>query len=38
MCSLHYDIGIKRQLLKYASSALLFSSLGVDSNLVSWNR
>lgn len=37
-CSLYYESSIKRQLLKYAASALLFSRLGVDSHKVSWNR
>ncbi|KAF8072859.1 PCH2 [Scenedesmus sp. PABB004] len=36
--ALHYDSAIKRRLLRYASSALLFSDLGVSSQLVSWNR
>jgi hypothetical protein len=36
--SLYYESGIKSRLLQYASSALLFSEAGVDSNLVAWNR
>eukprot|EP00232_Nephroselmis_pyriformis_P021908 CAMPEP_0182855622 /NCGR_PEP_ID=MMETSP0034_2-20130328/1958_1 /TAXON_ID=156128 /ORGANISM="Nephroselmis pyriformis, Strain CCMP717" /LENGTH=377 /DNA_ID=CAMNT_0024986617 /DNA_START=63 /DNA_END=1193 /DNA_ORIENTATION=+ len=36
--SLIYDDGIKPRLLQYASTALLFSEKGVDTNLVSWNR
>ena len=36
--SLHFDAGVKPRLLRYASSALLFSDAGVDANLVAWNR
>lgn len=36
--ALYYESAIKRRLLQYASSALLFSDLGVDSQLISWNR
>jgi hypothetical protein len=36
--ALHYESTIKRRLLQYASTALLFSDLGVNSQLISWNR
>eukprot|EP00798_Chlamydomonas_sp_ICE-L_P005534 gene5534-4168_t len=36
--ALHYDTALKQRLIKYATSALLFSERGVSSNLVSWNR
>ncbi|WIA29005.1 hypothetical protein OEZ86_011522 [Tetradesmus obliquus] len=36
--ALHYESSIKRRLLQYASTALLFSDLGVNSQLISWNR
>jgi pachytene checkpoint protein 2 len=36
--SLHFDSSIKRQLLRYALTALLFSDLKVNPHLVSWNR
>lgn len=36
--ALVYDSGIKRRLLSYAHSALLFSRHGVDPQLVSCNR
>jgi hypothetical protein len=29
---------VKQRLLRYATSALLFSDAGVDARLVSWNR
>ena len=36
--SLHYDCAIKRRLLRYADSALLFGERGVDAHLVSFGR
>ncbi|KAK9812929.1 hypothetical protein WJX72_005914 [[Myrmecia] bisecta] len=36
--SLVYDSTIKQRLVKYASTALLFSDRGVNSQLISWNR
>lgn len=33
-----YDSSIKQRLLRYATTALLFSDRGVNTNLVSWNR
>lgn len=36
--ALYYETAIKRRLLQYASTALLFSDLGVNSQLISWNR
>lgn len=36
--NLHYDIDIKDRLLRYAQSAMLFSDMGVDPGLISWNR
>lgn len=36
--ALHYECTIKRRLLQYAASALLFADLGVNAQLVSWNR
>ncbi|XP_020246677.1 pachytene checkpoint protein 2 homolog isoform X2 [Asparagus officinalis] len=36
--SLIYETGLKRRLLRYAASALLFTEKGVDPCLVSWNR
>jgi len=43
--SLRYDLdgdgpgtGVKEQLLTYSRSALLFGALGVDHNVVAWNR
>lgn len=36
--SLHYDEGMKEGLLKYVRSAVLFSDLGVDQNIISCNR
>jgi hypothetical protein len=36
--TLYYDVAIKRKLLKYASSALLFSDYQVNPHLISWNR
>ena len=33
-----YDVGIKRRLLEYASTAMLFSDNKVDPNIVAWNR
>jgi hypothetical protein len=35
---LYYDSSIKQRLLRYATSALLFSERGVSTDLVSWNR
>lgn len=37
-CSLIYESGLKQRLLRYASSALLFTEKGVDPFLVTWNR
>ncbi|UPR04475.1 pachytene checkpoint-like protein [Chloropicon primus] len=31
-------LGVKRQLMNYSRSALLFSALGVDHNVIAWNR
>ncbi|GBG84958.1 hypothetical protein CBR_g39421 [Chara braunii] len=36
--SLVYDSGVKQRLLKYAASALVFSDMGVNTKLISWNR
>uniref|UniRef100_A0A2P2IE83 Pachytene checkpoint protein 2 homolog n=1 Tax=Hirondellea gigas TaxID=1518452 RepID=A0A2P2IE83_9CRUS len=36
--SLIYDTDIKDQLLRFVSTALLFSDRGVDKNIISWNR
>jgi hypothetical protein len=36
--ALHYEVTIKARLLRYASSALLFSDRGVSPQLISWNR
>eukprot|EP01051_Picozoa_sp_SAG22_P006574 SAG22_NODE_435_length_10524_cov_8.503789_2_plen_409_part_00 len=36
--SLVYDTDLKRQMLQYASTAMLFADSGVDSNLISFNR
>ncbi len=36
--SLVYDAAVKPQLLSYATSALLFSDVGVDPHLISWNH
>ncbi|KAJ8615482.1 hypothetical protein MRB53_034854 [Persea americana] len=36
--SLIYETGLKKRLLQYAASALLFTEKGVDPCLVSWNR
>eukprot|EP00803_Ostreobium_quekettii_P004256 evm.model.scf_468.9 EVM.evm.TU.scf_468.9 scf_468:57346-62247(-) len=36
--TLYYEDGIKRRLLNYAHTALLFSEQGVNSHIVSWNR
>ncbi|KAM6570118.1 hypothetical protein CsatB_018103 [Cannabis sativa] len=38
ICSLIYEPGLKKRLLRYAASALLFTEKGVDPFLVSWNR
>jgi pachytene checkpoint protein 2 len=36
--SLYYDTSVKPYLLKYAGSALLFSDMGVNNHIISWNR
>eukprot|EP00897_Mesotaenium_endlicherianum_P000571 jgi/Mesen1/10514/ME000083S10019 len=36
--SLIYDGDVKQRLLRYATSALLFSDKGVNTHLISWNR
>jgi hypothetical protein len=36
--ALCYDANVKGRLLAYAHSALLFSQLGVDSQMINWNR
>ncbi|KMT10708.1 hypothetical protein BVRB_5g118170 [Beta vulgaris subsp. vulgaris] len=36
--SLIFESGLKERLLRYAASALLFSEMGVNPFLVSWNR
>ncbi|KAG8652600.1 pachytene checkpoint protein 2 homolog isoform X2 [Manihot esculenta] len=36
--SLIYESGLKKRLLRYAASALLFTEKGVNPFLVSWNR
>ena len=36
--SLHYETNIKRKLLHYAQSALLFADRQVDPRLICWNR
>lgn len=36
--ALWYESSIKKRLMQYASSALLFSDLGVNNQLISWNR
>eukprot|EP00877_Chromochloris_zofingiensis_P015126 jgi/Chrzof1/9868/Cz04g19020.t1 len=36
--SLWYDSSIKKRLLKYAASALVFSEHNVNSQLIAWNR
>eukprot|EP00271_Cylindrocystis_brebissonii_P006649 TRINITY_DN1940_c0_g1_i5.p1 TRINITY_DN1940_c0_g1~~TRINITY_DN1940_c0_g1_i5.p1 ORF type:complete len:290 (+),score=32.59 TRINITY_DN1940_c0_g1_i5:410-1279(+) len=36
--SLIFEVGLKQRLLRYASTALLFSDRGVDPKLISWNR
>ena len=36
--SLELEVGVKSSLLSYAHSALLFSDLGVDESVISWNR
>jgi len=36
--SLYYEHEIKRRLLHFATSALLFSDHGVDPQLITWNR
>jgi len=36
--SLYYDTEVKRRLLRYADSALLFGQLGVDSSLITSGR
>jgi hypothetical protein len=36
--SLYFDSSIKRRLMKYAASALLFADHRVNSQLISWNR
>mmetsp|Transcript_41067 Transcript_41067/g.95960 ORF Transcript_41067/g.95960 Transcript_41067/m.95960 type:complete len:322 (-) Transcript_41067:83-1048(-) len=36
--SLIYDTNVKKDLLEYASAAMLFSERGVDPTLISWNR
>ena len=36
--SLVYDEDLKRQMLQYASTAMLFADSGVDENLISFNR
>jgi hypothetical protein len=35
---LYYDTHIKKRLLNYAASALVFSEAGVNPQLISWNR
>ncbi len=35
---LYFDSSIKRRLLKYAASALVFADHRVNSQLISWNR
>ncbi|CAH1779925.1 unnamed protein product [Owenia fusiformis] len=36
--NLIFDSHIKRELLQYASTTLLFSDCNVDSNIITWNR
>jgi len=36
--SLIYDSSVKSELLEYAATAMLFSDVGVDSNIIAWNR
>jgi SpoVK/Ycf46/Vps4 family AAA+-type ATPase len=36
--SLMYESEVKQRLLRYSTSALLFSDSEVDPNLISWNR
>ncbi|CBZ51024.1 cell division cycle protein, related [Neospora caninum Liverpool] len=36
--SLHYDTNVKKTLLQYASSAMLFSDHKVNDKLINWNR
>lgn len=36
--ALWYESSIKKRLMQYASSALLFSDIGVNTQLISWNR
>merc|ERR1711881_71739 len=36
--TLIYDTDVKEHLLNYASTCLRFAELGVDSNLISWNK
>jgi len=36
--NLIYDFDVKKQLVNYASSTLLFSDKSVDANIISWNR
>lgn len=36
--SLVYDTDLKKQMLQYASTAMLFADSGVDDNLISFNR
>uniref|UniRef100_A0A7S3VK24 AAA+ ATPase domain-containing protein n=2 Tax=Dunaliella tertiolecta TaxID=3047 RepID=A0A7S3VK24_DUNTE len=36
--SLHYESSIKMRLLRYATSALVFSDFNVNPHLVAWNR
>lgn len=36
--TLYYDTAIKQRLLRYATSALLFSERGVNPTLIAWNR
>ena len=36
--SLIYDSSVKSELLEYAATAMLFSDVGVDANIIAWNR
>ena len=36
--NLIYDIDVKKNLVQYCATAMLFSDANVDSNIISWNR
>ncbi|KAH8740861.1 Pch2p like AAA ATpase [Cryptosporidium ryanae] len=36
--SLHYENGLKQQLMDYTSTSLILSDCGIDNNIINWNH